>query len=164
MAEAPIWPYRPQALATYHHRPPGEPARRTIRSSRRPLVALAALLMVCVGFAAVTRVPRAVDGAVLSADGPHLVAVFAGRVDPAPGAEVTLNQDTGRTTVRVVRSEIVDDEAAARRWRIPTEVARPATVVLLSGAPAGHAYGRLSLVVAEPTLLQMLPEVTGALR
>ena len=164
MADQPIWPYRPQALATYQGGPPDVPVRLPIRSSRRPLAALAALLLACLVFASVTGVPMGGDGAVVGADGSYLVAVFGGRLAPAPGDEATLNQDTGRTTVRVVRSEVVEDAAAAGRWRLPPTVARPATVVLLSGAPAGTAFGRLSLVVAEPTVLQLLPEATDALR
>lgn len=163
VAEPQVWPYRPQALATYRGGPAGEPVLSPIRSSRRPLAALAVLLVICLGFAAVMRVPRVADGAVIGADGAQLVSVFAGRLDPAPGTEVTLVQDNGRTTLRVVRAVVVADDATARQWNIPPEVARPVTVVLLSG-DAKQTYGRLSLVVANPTLLEQVPHLKGVFR
>ncbi|MGC4813322.1 hypothetical protein ACLQ29_22575 [Micromonospora sp. DT228] len=164
MAEQ-VWPYRPQALATYRGGVEDGPARSPIRSSRRPLVALAVLLLIGLGFAAVMRVPRTVDGVLIGADGANLVSMFAGRLDPEPvqGAEVTLVQEGGRATLRVVRAEVVVDDAAARRWNLPAEVARPVTVVLLSGG-AQQAFGRLSLVVARPTLLELVPGIEGVLR
>ncbi|WFE99973.1 hypothetical protein [Micromonospora sp. WMMD964] len=164
MAEEQVWPYRPQALTSYRGGLHDGPARSPIRSSRRPLVALAALLVVCLGFAAVMRVPQAVEGAVIGADGSYLVSLFAGRLDPQPaqGTAVTLAQADGRTTLRVVRAEVVVDDAAARRWNIPAEVARPVTVVLLSGN-AAQSFGRLSLVVANPTLLELVPGLEGVL-
>jgi len=164
VAEQQIWPYRPQALATYRGGVHDGPGRSPIRSSRRPLVALAVLLLIGVGFAAVMRVPQTADGAVIGADGPNLVSMFAGRLNPqpAPGTEVTLVQEGGRATLRVVRAEVVDD-TADRRWNIPAEVPRPITIVWLAG-DAKESFGRLSLVVANPTLLELVPGVEGVLR
>ncbi|MEV0460107.1 hypothetical protein [Catellatospora methionotrophica] len=158
MDEQPALPYRPQALATYQVGRPGEAAAQPIRASRRPLALLAALLLACVAFAAVVRVPQAVDGTVIGADGTNLVSMFPPRLDPAPGAEVTMLGEQGRVRLRVVRAEAVTDPAAAQRWGLPQQAALPVTVVVLAGH-AGGAFGRLSLVVAEPTLLELIPEL-----
>lgn len=165
VAEQQVWPYRPQALATYRGGVHDGPALSPIRSSGRPLVALAVLLLIGLGFAAVMRVPRTADGAAIGADGSNLVSMFPGRLDPepVPGTEVTLVQEGGRATLRVVRAEVVVDDAAARRWNIPAEVARPVTIVLLSGETK-QTFGRLSLVVANPTLLELVPGVGRVLR
>lgn len=151
-------PFRPQALAVYREGLPGGVAPTPLRAARWPLVALVALLAVGAAFVAVVRVPQAVTGSVVGVDGGALVAVFPGSLDPlpAPGAEATLREEPGRPPLRVVRAELVVDAADAGRWGVPPQVARPLTVVLLAGDPQ-RASGQVSLVVATPTLLELIP-------
>lgn len=165
MDEPPVWPFRPQAIAVYRDGRPDDAARSPLRAARWPLAALVGLVLGCLAFAAVVRIPQAVHGTVVGTDGPHLVAVVPGRLAPAPepGAPATLRHERGRATLRVVRVEVVVDAAAARRWKLPPEVPRPVTVVLLTGHPE-EAFGQLSVRVADPTLLQLLPGLGRTMR
>lgn len=158
MDEPPVFPFRPQALAAYRDAPPDQVTSSPLRATRWPLAALAVLLLGCLAFAGTVRLPQAVNGTVIGTDGPYLVAVFAGRLSPHPerGAEATVREEHGRTTLRVVRTETVEGDAG--RWNIPPQVARPVTVVLLTGH-SSQSLGPISLRVAEPTLFQLL---TGA--
>jgi hypothetical protein len=79
------------------------------------------------------------------------------------GAATTIGGRDGHPDLRVVRAEVVNDEAGARRWRIPVTVHRPVTIVLLNGT-AKQAVGQINIQVADPTLLQALPGLGGVKR
>jgi hypothetical protein len=142
-----LFPFRPQALAVYRGGLTDSAARSPLRATRWPLAALVVLLLACLAFAGTVRLPRAVTGTVIGTDGAHLVAVFPGRVTPAGDATI------GRTTLRVVG--VTGDDR-----RVPPQVPRPVTVVLLTGPP-DLVLGPVNLRVGAPTLFEML---TGGLR
>lgn len=157
MTEQPVWPFRAQAFAVYRDGRADGP-RSPLRAARWPLAVLAVLLSASIAFAAVVRVPQAVGGTVIGDDGQSLIAVFSGRLDPEPGvgASATLLQSGDEARLHVVSVEVVDDDASASRWGLPADVPRPVTVVLLSGGDR-DAIGPVSVQVAAPTLLQMVP-------
>jgi hypothetical protein len=123
---------------------------------------LVVLLVVGAGFAAVVRVPRSAVAGPVGVRGAHLVAVAPGRLDPLPaaGMPARASGSSGWTTLSVVHAEIVGDRAAASAWNLPPAVPLPCTVVTLAG-DIGSVTGRISVRVANPTVLQLVP---GAVR
>jgi hypothetical protein len=162
-----VWPFRPEAIAAYRRTPQDRDPEAQLRPSRWPVVALVVLLAIGLAFAMSVRVARVADGTVMGASGPFLVAVVPGRLDPVPaaGAPARLSRRPDQP-LRVARVEAVTGAADARRWGIPDAVPRPATVVLLTGGPDQHgqALGQVSIRVANPTLLRVLPSLASVRR